>query len=240
MAFGTYIYDMFGDVEGNPFLRRAREEAHDRAIADAEYEARTRSAPRDQGYTDVLGETSPAQGLRWGETPESVFHEIFAPIDEKYESDAAKVRRFQLESLAQRDNVRTLSPGSMLTNPDTGEVIANNPTAPRVVRHKVPLAFGGLLGNEVTESANLTEDEFLSQYDALPQAAKESAIGRLLYSRRQPTTSQTTNREPFGFIGGDGTNAFSNPFRRGFESVAGTNAPTRRRLKFNAQTGQLE
>lgn len=204
---GGFVADMFGFLDEDPRIRAMREENHDRTQADVKAQARL-------------------ENPRWIDTPASVFDELIAPIDRKYESDVEKERRLQREALAARSGFQALSPGSMLTDRATGEIIASNPTTPKVQRHKIPLGFD--IWDKPSQFIDMTEEEFNSQYDTLPQISRDSAIGKLLRSRRPGTTPQSEpSRQPFGFIGREGgTNAFNNPFQRGFEKVAGTNAPS--------------
>jgi hypothetical protein len=59
------IYDMFGSLSDDPRLRLLREQQHDRANAQATYEARVADP-------------------RWWETPESLADELFSPLDQLY------------------------------------------------------------------------------------------------------------------------------------------------------------
>lgn len=211
---GGFAADMFGFLDEDPRVRLMREENYDRTQADVKAQARL-------------------ENPRWVDTPSAVFDELIAPIDRRYESDVEKERRLQREALSQRNAFRTVSPGSMVIDPESGEVIANNPTTPKLQRHKIPLGFD--IWGKPSQFIDMTEDEFGSQYDTLPQVSKDSEIGKLLRSRRPATTSQSdSGRQPFGIIGSEATNLFSNPFRRGFESISRTNAPASSGIKIRS------
>lgn len=212
---GGFAADMFGFLDEDPRVRLMREENYDRTQADVKAQARL-------------------ENPRWVDTPSAVFDELIAPIDRRYESDVEKERRLQREALSQRNAFRTVSPGSMVIDPESGEVIANNPTTPKLQRHKIPLGFD--IWDKPSQFIDMTEDEFNSQYDTLPQVSRDSAIGKLLRSRRPATTTQSESaQQPFGFIGKEGgSNAFNNPFRRGFESISRTNSPASSGIKIRS------
>lgn len=219
---GGFAADMFGFLNEDAEIRRAREENYDRAQADAHLQARLADP-------------------RWWETPESIRSELFDPIERKYESQEEKDVRLRREAALQeaalRNSSRTVSPGSTVIDPFTGEVIFENPAAaPRAQRHRIPLTEDSGLGD--AQYIQLTADEVASRYDTLPQYAKDSEVVKLLMNRprgsmipQSPVSSAVPKRDGRFFMGdpNDERNPFrENPFRRGFESVAGsqTNAPT--------------
>lgn len=234
---------MFGSSDDDPAIRAAREAQHDRALADAEFRARTGYAPEDagRGYaTDYFtGQIANLPQSRWWETPQS----IAAEVDARRNTDVLNQRGKRAE------DVINLGPGSTLLQRDalTGSYgpVFQSPMRPeKEVTYEVPVqvdVFG-----KTSQTIPMTAQQIRAAVEAksLPDIALKSPV--VGWIRSQPGGSTAQPPASFrgeGYIGeSDRSGNFFNsslrfgrdPFSEGFEigrSSSATNSPSTVRIR---------
>lgn len=227
---GGFVADMFGLIDEDPAIRRARELEHDRAIASAEFEARRRD-PR-----------------AW-ETTKSIGAELFNPLAQLFGAEASLIPRSGRSTAVSRDPspIHAGAGSNILQrNPMTGEMEVlwsapdNTPTKLKTAK----LADLRTQRNALIRSRpGLGQDA--SEWSAQLKQVQDD-IGKLESEMEAPAPAQPepSRRQPLGvgFIGTPGgENLFDNPFERGLKMGGADSTPTKvKRYRFNPETGKIE